>query len=387
MNSRLLHKEESSIITEKAEFQRYYVIGRVTALLLTIGLTACASGIITTDSIGAAAGFVYPMSVATDSMGNVYVADTSNNTIRKITSSGVVSTLAGSAFKEGSNDGTGAAARFNSPKGVATDNMGNVYVTDHYNYTIRKITSSGIVSTFAGYAGKRGSEDGNGATARFLRPNGVAIDSLGNVYVTDSGNHTIRKITPSGVVSTLAGLAGSKGNTDGNGSAARFHAPQGVATDKLGNIYVADGFNNTIRKITSSGVVSTFAGSAGKEGSNDGIGAAARFYFPRSVAIDSLGNIYVAEVFNNTIRKISPVGVVSTLAGSVGIKGNTDGNGVDALFRGPEGVAVDNAGNIYVADTHNRIIRKITPAGVVNTLAGTKVQPIIRYPYFDYLLP
>ena len=163
-------------------------------------------------------------------------------------------TLAGKA-SIGSDDGTGSAARFYFPTGVATDSSGNVYVADANNHTIRKVTPAGVVTTLAGLAGNSGSADGTGSAARFHSPNGVATDSSGNVYVADTGNHTIRQITPAGVVTTLAGLAGSSGSTDGPGSAARFYYPEGVATDSSGNVYVADTVNDTIRKITPAGVV------------------------------------------------------------------------------------------------------------------------------------
>jgi hypothetical protein len=185
--------------------------------------------------------------VAVDSAGNVYVGDTSNSTIRKITSAGVVSTLAGLAGSIGSADGTGSAARFGDPHGVAVDSAGNVYVADSGYDTIRKITPAGVVTTLAGLAGGPGSADGTGSAARFNQPYGVAVDSAGNVYVADTANDTIRKITPAGVVKTLAGLASSIGSADDTGSAARFNGPGGVAVDTAGDVYVADSDNNTIR--------------------------------------------------------------------------------------------------------------------------------------------
>ena len=218
-------------------------------------------------------------------------------------------------------------------------------------------------------AGSRGSTDGTGSAARFFGPTGVAVDAAANVYVSDQLNHTIRKITPAAVVSTLAGLAGSPGSTDGTGSAARFFQPLGVAVDAAGNVYVADTNNQTIRKITPAGVVSTLAGLANSQGSTDGTGSAARFFAPTSVAVDAVGDVYVADDSNHTIRKITPAGVVSTLAGLAGSAGSADGTGSAARFFNPFGVAVDAAGNVYVADTGNNSIRKITPAGVVTTFA------------------
>jgi hypothetical protein len=230
------------------------------------------------DGTGSAARFYNPYSVAVDSAGNVYVADSSNDMIRKITPAGVVTTLAGG--KMGSTDGIGNAARFYDPCGVAVDSAGNVYSADSGNHTIRKITPFGVVTTLAGLAGSRGNADGTGSAARFSSPSDVATDSADNFYVADFGNQTIRKITPAGVVTTLAGLAGSMGGADGTGSAARFHSPEGVVVDGAGNVYVADTENSTIRKITSAGVVTTLAGLAGSEGSANGSGSAARFNWP-----------------------------------------------------------------------------------------------------------
>ncbi len=323
-----------------------------------------------TDGVGSTARFFFPNSVALDGAGNLYVADAGNYTIRKVTPSGVVSTLAGVAGSSGSADGTGSNARFFQPAGIAVDNAGNVYVADSGNYTIRKVTACGVVSTLAGLAGTLGSADGTGSDARFSFPAGLAIDSANNLYVVDSGNNTIRKITPSGGVTTLAGLAGSSGSADGTGSAARFFQPYGVAVDSTANVYVSDTNNYTIRKITPSGQVSTLAGVAGNRGSSDGAGPAASFSFPQGVAVDSAGNLYVTDTSNFTIRKISPSGVVTTPAGLAGNRGSIDGTGNSARFDFPNGVAVDGTGTLFVADTVNNTIRKITPAGVVSTLAG-----------------
>src|SRR5438034_200826 len=226
-------------------------------------------------------------------------------------------TLAGNAGY-GSADGTGNAARFFHPSSVAVDRSGNVYVADSSNHTIRKATPAGVVTTLAGLAGYGGSADGTGSTARFFSPYGVAVDSGDNVYVADTANHTIRKVTPAGEVMTLAGLAGSPGGADGTGSAARFTVPYGVAVDGADNVYVGDTANATIRKVTPAGVVTTLAGLAGSFGSVDATGSAARFGFPSGVAADSAGNVYVADKSNHTIRKMTPAGAVTTLAGLAG---------------------------------------------------------------------
>lgn len=327
----------------------------------------------TADGVGGAARFENPTGVATDGSGNTYVVDSKNYTIRKITAAGVVTTFAGLAGSFGSADGVGSAARFGQPNGIAVDGSGNVYVADLANGTIRKITPAGLVSTFAGTAGMTGSADGVGAAARFKAPAAVAVDGAGTLYVADSFNFTVRKITAAGVVSTLAGSAESSGTADGVGAAARFSYPQGVAVDGAGNVYVADSSSHTIRKITSTGVVSTLAGLAGNRGSQDGVGAAASFYIPQGVAVDGSGTIYVADTLNHTIRKISASGTVSTLAGLARSTGNADGTGAAARFFSPPGIAVDGSGNVFVADYNNHMIRKITAAGVVTTLAGRAI--------------
>jgi mucin-19 len=322
------------------------------------------------DGTGTAARFYNPCGVAVDTAGNAYVADRDNHTIRKITSAGVVSTLAGLAAPSGAVDGTGTAALFSSPRGVAVGPAGNTYVADYGNHTIRMINPVGVVTTLAGLAGTSGSANGTGTAARFTNPHGVAVDAAGNAYVADTGNHTIRKITPAGVVSTLAGLVGSAGIANGTGTAAQFHWPRSVALDTVGNVYVADTSNNTIRKITPAGEVSTLAGLAGASGSADGTGTAARFSGPYGVAVDNAGNVYVGDTSNSTIRKISPGGDVSTLAGLAGNPGSTDATGTAARFNGPLGVAVDASGNVYIADHSYSTIRKVTSAGVVTTVAG-----------------
>src|SRR5258706_2232370 len=266
---------------------------------------------------------------------------------------GSLALFAGNMGGAGNVDGAGAAARFNFPKGVALDSAGNIYVSDRENHTIRKITPAGAVSTFAGTPDIFGSADGTGAAARFNLPEGVATDSADNVYVADEGNNTIRKITPAGVVTTLAGRAGFSGGDDGIGAAARFDFPRGVATDNAGNVYVADMFNNTIRKVTPAGVVSTLAGTAAVFGRADGTGTAASFFFPRGVATDSAGNVYVADTSNNTIRKITPAGAVTTLAGTAGLAGSTDATGAAARFNAPAGVATDSPGNVSVAESRH----------------------------------
>jgi sugar lactone lactonase YvrE len=310
------------------------------------------------------------MGVMVDGAGNIYVADASNSVIRKITPQGVVSLFAGTEYAPGSADGTGSAAQFQGLLDkIAADNLGNLYVADGGNNTIRKITPSGAVSTFAGTAGTTGKADGTGAAAQFYSPSAVATDTAGNVYVADAGNRTIRKVTPSGVVSTFAGTAGVRGSADGTGAAAQFGSIRSVATDSAGNVFVVDDDFCTVRKITPAGVVSTLAGTPGNCVNKDGVGTAAGFAFPEDVATDSAGNVYVAD---GSIRVITPTGVVSTLAGSLNRSsaGVADGPVATATFGSPMALTVDSAGNIYIADWWNNTVHKISSAGIVSTVAG-----------------
>jgi len=306
------------------------------------------------DGNGTAAQFSYPTGVAVDVSGNIYVADGLNHNIRKITPEGVVSTLAGNRTA-GFADGIGTAAKFSYPYNVTTDALYNIYVGDFGNNRIRKISPEGMVSTFAG-SGTYGFVNGASTAAQFNYIRGIAVDVLGNMYVADENNHSIRKISPEGVVSTFAGN-GIKGFVDGASTVAQFSHPLDVAVDAIGNIYVADLINQSIRKINKEGMVSTLAGN-GTEGFADGVGTAARFSHPSGVAVDAIGNVYVADMNNNSIRIISPEGMVSTLAGN-GTWGSTDGAGAVARFSYPSDVTVDALGIVYVADSNSRRIRKI----------------------------
>lgn len=416
------------------------------------------------DGTGAAAQFYEPRGVARDSAGNLYVADSGNHTIRKITPAGVVTTLAGTPGSAGRTDGTGSAARFTEPwgltvdstgvvwvadtgnnairkitpagvvttfisdqgqggqrlaepRGIVQDSSGNFYVADYSNHVIRKITSAGVISTFAGTVGTPGLTDGAGTAARLRFPislsidsaghvyvadtenrevrkitssgqvttvsvsttgttkfnhlRGIGIDAAGNIYLSDYNDHVIKKLTPTGTLSTLAGTQATPGTADGNGTSARFDGPSGLVVGSDGTVFVTDTSSATIRQITPSAQVSTFAGLAGRSSSSDGTGSNARFQDPYAVAIDSTGSVYVADISDHSIRKISTTGAVTTLAGTPGSFGLIDGTGSSARFRGPRALTVDAAGTVYVADTGNRKVRKITAAGVVTTIANT----------------
>ena len=448
---------------------RNHTIRRITPAGAVDTLAGAAGDRGSSDGIGAAARFDNPMALAVDAAGNIVVADTGNRTIRRITPDGTVSTVAGAAGQSGSADGAAAQARFASPVALAFDAAGRLVVADADNCTLRLVGADGAVSTLSGAAGDCGSTDGPAADARLSFPSALALASDGVLYVADRGNATLRRVAADGALTTLAGVAGEPGTTDGNGSAARlgdvaglaagaggslwlseaqngtlrrctaagdvstvvdypalgsgdaprFNRPGGLAADGSGGVLLADSGNHVLRTVTPGGVVGTLAGAAALSGSSDGAGAAARFYAPRglaldaagrllvadtqnhtvrriaadgsvstvagsagspgtaqlnapaAVAADAAGNIYVADVGNHVIRKISAAGAMSVLAGKPGVSGSADGPADAARFFVPYGVAVDGAGNVYVADTGNQLVRRIAPDGTVSTLAGS----------------
>ena len=329
---------------------------RLLLLIIFIGCFANAQTISTMagstagylEGTGTAAKFDRPYGIAYN--GDVVVTDQSNYRVRKIFSDNSTAFVVGSTV--GFVNGTGAAAKFGTVSGVAIDGFNNTYVSDANYHCIRKITSSGVVTTFAG--GALGTADGTGLAAQFNAPYGLAIDASGNLYVSDTNNHRIRKITPSGVVTTLAGS--TQGYADGTGIAAQFNFPYGIAVDASNNVYVGE--NCRVRKITPAGVVTTFAG--GTEGYLDGIGTAARFNNGiQGIAIDNSGNLFVADTYNYRIRKITPAANVTTFAGTGGF-GSVDGDVSVATFSEITGIAYDKIHNrIYVADNRNNRIRKI----------------------------
>ncbi|ESU19348.1 hypothetical protein FCR2A7T_19600 [Flavobacterium cauense R2A-7] len=319
---------------------------------------AGSGAIASNDAIGTAAGFNYPTVVVMDHFNNLIVVDRSNHKIRKITPDGTVTTIAGTGAI-GALDGPGLTATFRYPDGAAVDSQGNIFISDQSNHKIRKIDINGVVSTFAG-SGVAGFLDATGTAAKFYYPAGMAIDTNDNLYVADYSNHRIRKITSGGVVSTYAGLA-SAGATDGNLTVAKFNGPTGVGVDTDGNVFVADYYNQKIRKISVSGDVSTVAGT-GSAGAADGLSTMASFNYPAIVAVDSNNNLFITDEGNNKIRKVNVSGDVSTFAGS-GTVGSADAETSSATFNSPTGVCVANGGIVYVADYANHKIRKITTYG------------------------
>lgn len=366
------------------------------------------------DGVGADAQFRNPTGIARDASGTLYVADTLNHRIKKVTPEGLVTTLAGAGVY-GFSEGVGTAAAFASPRGVAVDQNGHLFVADTFNNAIRKITPEGGVTTLAGGTG--GYADGTGAGARFNRPTSLSVDASGTIYVADRGNHIIRRVTPEGVVTTVLGKSGrgfadgvykpqaysylsaveldEAGNLyiaernrifrrdaaggvttlagdgtvkfqDGPGAAAGFLGLKGMAIAASGTVFVTD--DDAIRRVTAGGEVTTFAGSV-SNGYLDGPAESARFSDPRGLAVDASGTLYVADRGNHCIRKITPDGLVSTVAGN-GTQGSADGVGADARFSSPDDVVVDASGTLYVADTQSGRIRRIATDGTVTTLAG-----------------
>jgi DNA-binding beta-propeller fold protein YncE len=294
--------------------------------------------------------------------------DTNNNNNTVIPPGGpTVITFAGTG-SAGAVDGTKAQASFDDPTQIAIDGQGFFYVTDKENNAIRRISPQGVVTTIAG-TGASGFSNTTGAIT-FNFPDGVAANSGGNyVYVADEGNNAIRLLTDQVTASTLAG-DGYPGYTNASDTAARFNAPAAVAIDSSGNVYVADDGNNVIRKISSKGNVTTLAGS-GQRGSVDATGTAASFNQPQALCVDIAGNVYVADQGNNKIRKITAQGVVTTIAGN-GTAGLLDGKFTASEFNQPAGIAIDSNGNLFVGDSGNNVIRKIVPAtGAVITYAGS----------------
>lgn len=318
------------------------------------------------DGQGTGARFNDPSGITVGPDGRIYLADSRNHIIRVIGTNGLVETLAGSAGEAGSADGVGAAARFDHPSGIAIDPAGNVIVGDTGNHTLRRISPSGIVTTLAGAAGQAEWLDGN--ASRFRSPIGLAIAANGDIYVADCGNHVIRRLDSSGNVTTFAGQGEVWGSNDGLSTNAKFNSPLDLCFDSLGNLFVSDANNYTIRKITPSGHVSLFVGQPGQDGARDGLSA--RFGKPAELAIDSFDRLYVADSLNHTLRRIRPDGFVSTIAGSVGTPGGGDGINGAARFFNPYGLAITPDGRLMVSDAYNQTVREVLAPFDVAVLSG-----------------
>jgi secreted PhoX family phosphatase len=322
----------------------------------------------------------YPSGVAVDTAGNLYIVDWGNARIRKVTLEGVINTVAGNGTNGYSGDGGSATtAQLWYPEGAAVDTAGNLYIADTYNYRIRKVTSAGVITTVAGKNGNGYLGDGGPATAALLNvPRSIALDPSGNLYIADTDNHRIRKVTSEGVISTVAGN-GTRGylGDGGPATAALLSYPYGVAVDAAGSLYIADAGNNRIRKVTPEGMISTVAGNGtfsfdGYSG-DGGPATAAQLHFPTDVDVDAAGNLYIADCANHCIRKVTTDGIIQTVAGN-GTRGSFGDGGpaTAANLNYPKSVAVDAAGNIYIQDAYPRI-RKVTSEGVISTVAGIMI--------------
>ena len=305
-----------------------------------------------------------PQSVTVDGTGNLYIADTQNHRIRKVDTSGVITTVAGTGAGGYSGDGGSAtAAQLDYPHGVTVDGTGNLYIADTHNHRIRKVDTSGVITTVAGNGVGGYSGDGGAATAAQLNsPQSVTIDDTGNLYIADRNNHRIRKVDISGVITTVAGNgAGGYSGDDGSATAAQLNNPFGVTVDGTGNIYIADTQNHRIRKVDTSGVITTVAGNgAGGYSGDDGSATAAQLSYPYGVTVDSAENLNIADTYNHRIRKVDTSGVITTVAGTdvAGYFGD-DGSATAAQLYYPTGVTVDGTDSLYIADTQNHRIRKV----------------------------
>ena len=324
-----------------------------------------------------------PTGVAVDAQGNVYIADHSGSRVRKVNREGMISTFAGTGGAGYSGDGGPAtSARVGTPYGVAVDRQGNVYITDRYNNRVRKVSPGGTITTFAG-TGAYGSGsfgDGGPATSAQLRnPYGVAVDGQGNVYIADHDHFRVRKVSPSGTITTFAGtgVQGFSGD-GGRATAAKLFSPFGLAVDEKGNVYIADRDNNRVRKVSPSGTITTFAGTG--EAANDGDGdggpaTSARIQHPQGMVVDPQGNVYISA--GGSVRKVSPGGTITTFAGGGRANPGDGGPATSALLRAPDGLALDRLGNLYIAEGWGRVRKVTADAGLTLTLGGASTQQLL----------
>ena len=349
-----------------------------------------ASGIITTVAGSGVMGYSgdngpaiaaqldYPVDLALDGAGNLYIADFGNYCIRRVDASGIITTVAGTGVPGFSGDnGPAIQAQLSRPTGLAVDNSRNLYIADFDNDRIRRVDASGTITTVAGGGRLFGDQDGDGGPAvraRLRRPNGVALDGAGNLYIADSKHHRIRRVDASGTITTVAGT-GVPGFSGDNGPAVEAHlnTPQGIALDGVGNLYVADADNHRIRRVNAKGIITTIAGTGSEGFSGDhGPAVEAQLNSPQGIALDGAGNLYVADADNHRIRRVNAKGIITTIAGVEEWGSGGDGRpAVDAQLYFPTGMAVDGAGSLYIADTFNSRIRQIDARGTITTIAGT----------------
>ena len=342
-------------------------------------INTIAGGIVFGDGgLATNASFAHSSGVAVDGAGNIYIADEDDtrNKIRKININGIINTIAGNGSAGfGGDGGLAINASLNSPSGIALDGAGNIYIADWFNNRVRKVNSSGVISTIAGDGSAGYAGDGGLAIVASLNyPTGVAVDGAGNVYIADCNNNRIRKVNSSGIINTIAGngIAGFGGD-GGTAINASLKNPTGLVLDGVGNIYIADCDNGRIRKVNISGVIITVAGGASYTyGGDSGLATSALLHYPTGLAVDGIGNIFIADFRNNRIRKVNSIGIISTAAGSSdsGYYGGDGDLATNAFLKLPTGVAIDGLGNIYIVDSKNNRIRKVDSNGIINTIAG-----------------
>ncbi|MBD2700853.1 hypothetical protein IC229_09400 [Spirosoma sp. BT702] len=354
----------------------YYRIRKVTAAGIISTVAGNGTEGFSGDGGQATSAMLYgPRGVAVDGSGNLYIADQNNNRIRKVNTSGIISTYAGNGYASFGGDGGQATnANLFYPQAVAIDGSGNFYIADASNVRIRKVAANGIITTIAGTGTYGFSGDGGvGTSAQIGYVTGLAVDAGGNVFFADQDNQRIRKITPAGIISTVVGTGSSGFSGDGGQATnATLSYPSGVAIDASGNLYIADQYNNRIRKVTTNGIITTIAGTYSSSHSGDGGPAINAALSPYAVSLDGSGNLYIVDRSNRRVRKITmSSGIISTVAGNgaEGFSGD-GGQATNASLSSPSGVAVDASGTIYIADQYNQRIRKVSTNGIISTLSG-----------------
>ena len=315
-----------------------------------------------------------PTSVAVDGAGNIFIADNDNHRVRKVDLAGTITSIAGTGAPGFSGDGSsGTSAQLAFPVGIATDSAGNAFIADGENQRIRRVNAAGIIATVAGSGIGQTLGDGGPATlARLILPTAVAVDTAGNVFIADTLNHRVRKVTPAGIITTIAGNGtGGFSGDGGPATAAQLFTPNGLAIDVAGNLFIAEYNNGRVRKVSPNGIITTVAGDGSDFFNGDGVLATAAGIGPMGVAVDSTGNLFIADWNNERVRKVGSDGRITTVAGTgePGFSGD-DGPATSAQISSPICVAVDGAGNLYVCDGDNARVRKVTPNGVITTLAG-----------------
>ena len=310
--------------------------------------------------------------VAVDRQGNVYIADYDNYRVRRVSPGGTITTFAGTGTGGFSGDGGAAtSARLNAPIAIAVDGQGNVYIADFNNARVRKVNPTGTITTFAGTGVPGFSGDGGPATsARLYAPHGVAVDGQGNVYIADSYNQRVRKVNPAGTITTIAGTGRPGVSGDGGpATSATMTYPRGVAADAQGNVYIFDG-STRVRKVTPGGTIRTFAGGGSSFG-DGGPATSAQLRSPYGVAADGQGNVYIADFPDHRVRKVSAGGTITTFAGTgAGGFSGDGGPAASARLYAPYGVAVDGQGNVYIADSRNYRVRKVGASATATTYGG-----------------